>query len=72
MLEPKSSEAIQETIKKLNNLNKSKAPALQIIENLEALKVECDKGIQYKVIAGKTFWKPIISYIISRNYFRST
>lgn len=60
MLEEKPSEVIQETIKQLNALNKSKAPAKQIIEKLEALKAECDKGIQHKVLAGKKdSWKPL-------------
>ncbi|XP_018573410.1 armadillo repeat-containing protein 6 homolog [Anoplophora glabripennis] len=60
MLEPKSSDAIEDRIKQLNNLNKSKAPAKEILEILEALKAECDKGIQYRVIAGQHDAYPIL------------
>ncbi|KAJ8925485.1 hypothetical protein NQ315_009323 [Exocentrus adspersus] len=52
-LEPKSFGEVEECLKQLNTLSKSKAPPAKIIEQLNALKEQCEKGIQYKVFAGQ-------------------
>lgn len=71
MHEDKPSEVIEQNIKQLNSLNKSKASAKQILEKLEVLKTECDKGIQHKVLAGRYLWKAN-TYIMCINCFRPT
>ncbi|CAG9821220.1 unnamed protein product [Phaedon cochleariae] len=53
MISSASSANIEEVVVKLLNLNKKKASANEITNQLEILKTECDKGIQERVIAGK-------------------
>ncbi|KAJ8932460.1 hypothetical protein NQ314_014642 [Rhamnusium bicolor] len=50
---PTYSESIKEHVVQLTELNKSKSDPKRVIEKLEAIKTECDKGIEYKVLIGK-------------------
>ncbi|XP_023017098.2 armadillo repeat-containing protein 6 homolog [Leptinotarsa decemlineata] len=52
---PISMEHIEEEVKTLEKLNSSKSNSMnEIIKQLEAIKIECEKGIPQKVAAGKS------------------
>ncbi|KAJ8935961.1 hypothetical protein NQ314_012553 [Rhamnusium bicolor] len=46
-------ESVKEQVVQLIELNKSKTTSKDIVEKLEAIKTECDKGIEYKVLLGE-------------------
>lgn len=48
-----NSEQVETAVKQLDNLNKSNASAEAIIEQLNTIKTECGKGIQFQIFAGK-------------------
>lgn len=45
-------EVIAEALKTLENANKTKSDSKQIMQQLELIRTECDKGIDMKVAAG--------------------
>lgn len=51
---PDESHAVSAAIKKLNTLLKVSKTAAEYLEQLNIIKAECDKGMQYKVLAGES------------------
>lgn len=45
--------AVSEAVKKLGGLVKASKTPAEYLEQLEIIKTECDKGMQYKILAGK-------------------
>lgn len=47
-----NSETVEAAVKQLNNLNNSNTSSEAIIDQLNLIKQECDKGIQFQIFAG--------------------